>query len=479
MNLTPEQLLWLSTNKDGYELILVHAMLHDPARRMSMLNVPVGPRDFGSSRLSAIVAGLALAETVMRRMSTSMPYPPTVEQLHSYMLAATKEKESPILEDDLPGACATLEDLQSPHRKEQWYFLDTYFPAWLTSVRAKIYGRRAQMNPIADAAQMASLIDTDLRKANAAIYSQESDEMYQALYGTSEQGKIRRPTGFAALDEATGGGWGEAECYGLFSGTKGGKSVCAGQTGYYNAFSGGDTLIISTEMKAIDYIVRIVSNACTIKISLIKDCTNVGQIRQLIVMNEPAKLANFEIVLELIKERIRIVKIHPDQGLGARAIMEQETMNYERLKGRKPTLVIFDWLGRIADNNGAKNSSDRIMAWERAADSCVQFCEVSGIPALILLQAVNNAHTKRVLGLDDIGISKGVFKQFTMGFGITNTVDQAAIKQALMTGALQDSMNTTLKQQLFCVVASRRGESTYIPVERQFIYQRFAAGHRK
>jgi hypothetical protein len=280
------------------------------------------------------------------------------------------------------------------------------------------------------------------------------------------------------LDEATGGGWGEAECFGLFAGTKGGKSVCAGQVGYFNASTNGDTLIISTEMGAMDYIARMISNACNIKISLIKDCTNVGQIRQIVAIDNPTFLPRLEAAIALIADRIRIVKIHPDQGLGARAIMEQQTQTYFQQKGRMPTLVIFDWLGRIADSGGSTNSSDRILAWERAADSCVQFCEISGIPALILLQAVNNAQTKSVLTLEDVGISKGVFKQFTMAFGITNTIDKAAIKQALLTGALQDTMHTTLEDQLFCVVASRKGEASYIPVKRQFLYQRFVTGRR-
>lgn len=478
MTLTPEQLLWLSANKEGYELILMHSVLHDRMRRTAMLGVPLVARDFASPSLSAILQGLVLAESVMKTMNATMPFPPTVDQLQTYMLAATKEKESLVTEDELPAAFKVLELLQSPHRADQWYFLDTYFTAWLSSVRAKGYARKAQMNQIANAAEMSALIEGDIRRARAAIYSQDSDDMYQALYGVSEAGKIRRPSGFPALDEATGGGWGESECYGLFAGTKGGKTVCAAQVGWHNAFTDGDTLILSTEMKAIDYIVKIVANACNIKISLIKDCLNVGQLRSVIAMDNPAALDRVEIVIATIIDRIRIVKLHPDQGLSARAVMEQETQAYEQLKGRRPTLVIFDWLGRIADSGGSKNSSDRVMMWERAADSCVQYCEVSGIPALILLQAVNDAASKSILSLEDVGISKGVFKQFTMAFGITNTIDKAAVKQALMTGELQAAMRTTLDNQTFCVVASRRGESTYIPVTRQFLYQRFGGGKR-
>lgn len=479
MTLTPDQLLWLSANKDGYELILMHAMLHDKMRRVAMLGIPLGPRDFSTSSLSAILQGLILAESVMSKMDATMPFPPTVDQLKSYMHASTKEKDSLVVEDELPEAYKVLELLQSPHRSDQWYFLDTYFAAWLSSARAKGYARRALSPVIANASEMMAAIDQDIRKANAAIYSPESDDMYKAIYGTTEVGKLRRSTGFGALDEAAGGGWGDGECYGMFAGTKGGKSVCAAQVGLFNALSGGHTLLISTEMNAMDYITRFVSNACHIKISLIKDCTNVGQLRQVVASHDPPALGKLEMIIQLIIDRIRIVKIHPDQGLGARAIMEQQTQVYEQLKGVKPTLVIFDWLGRIADSGGAKNSSDRVMAWERSADGCVQFCEITGIPALILLQAVNNAQTKLVLGLEDVGISKGVFKQFTMAFGITNTVDKTVVQQALLTGSNSNSLQTTKDDQMFCVVASRRGESTYIPVKREFLFQRFGGGKGK
>jgi hypothetical protein len=470
------QTLWLSTNKATYERVLLHAALHDKSRRVAVMGVPLTSRDFSDNKLSAIWQGLVLAETIMQKMGTSMPTPPTVEQLRSYMLAAVKEQDSVIAEDDVEPACEVLSQLQSDSLKDQWYFLDFYFTAWMTSSRTKSYARKAQMYPVIDSDEIVNLITRDIQKANAAVYSPESDDMYQALYGTSELGRVRRPTGFAALDQATGGGLGDSECFGLFSGTKGGKSVCACQVGYYNASVGGDTLIISTEMRSMDYISRMISNACNIKISLIKDCMNVGQLRQVVAMDNPPALQKLESVIATIADRVRIVKIHPDQGLGARAIMEQQTRQYTDQKGRAPTLVIFDWLGRIADSGGSTNSSDRILAWERAADSCVQFCEIHGIPALILLQAVNNAQTKSVLTLEDVGISKGVFKQFTMAFGITNTIDKAAIKQAMMSGAIQDTMRTTLEDQLFCVVASRKGEATYIPVRRQFLYQRFAIG---
>lgn len=476
MNLTPEQFTWLSANKSGYELVLMHSILHDKSRRSAMLSVPLGPLDFESLELGAILSGLIMAESIMSRMGATMPFPPTVDQLKSYMFAATKEKDSAVAEDDLPGAYRVLEELQSPRRNDQWYFLDTYFVAWLSSVRAKGYARRAQKNQIADAAEMSQLIDRDIRKANSAIWTPDSDDMYQALYGTSEVGKTRRPTGFPALDEALNGGWGEAECYGLMAGTGGGKSVLAGQVAYYEASTGGAPLILTTELPVVEYMVRMISNSCNVKIPLIQDCLNMNQVKMVLAAQDPAALSRFEVAFKVITEKMRIVKLHPDQGLDARAIMEQQTQLFEQRMGRKPTLVIFDWLGRVADVASTGKQSDRTVAWEVAADSCVQFSEIGGIPSLILLQAVNNANTKKVLSIEDTGISKGVWKQMVMGFAITNCVDHAAVKQALLTGALPGTLRTTPDDQLFCIIKSRKGEGTYIPVKRQMLYQRFRSG---
>lgn len=479
MDLTPDQLLWLSANKNGYETILMHAILHDKMRRVSMLGVPLGARDFASPALSAILQGLILAESVMARMGATMPFPPTVQQLQTYMLASTKEKDSLVIEEELTEAYKVLNLLQDPGKSDQWYFLDTYFPTWLSSVRVKGYASKSLMNPLADAAAVQRAIEKDIRSANAAIYSIESDDRYQALYGTSEVGKIRRSTGFGELDEALGGGLGEAECYGIMSGTGGGKSVLAGQIAYHEALTCGAPLILTTELPVIEYICRMLSNACNIKISLIQDCLNVGQIKQMVASTDPAALGRVEVALKVITERVGLVKLHPDQGLGARAIMEQQIMLYEHQFGRKPTLVIFDWLGRVADVANTGKQSDRTVAWELAADGCVQFSEVSGIPAVILLQAVNNANTKSILTQDDTGISKGVWKQMVAGVGITNTLDLKAVKAALLIGGgLPGSMKTTLEDQLFCLIKARKGEGTFIPVARQFLYQRFKSGKR-
>ena len=46
------------------------------------------------------------------------------------------------------------------------------------------------------------------------------------------------------------------------------------------------------------------------------------------------------------------------------------------------------------------------MNWEIAATQCVKFSDDTGIPLLVLAQAVNDAQLKSVLTINDIGISR-------------------------------------------------------------------------
>ena len=46
-------LQWLSDNREDYEFYLLHAMMHDPLRRITLLSVPVTPDDFRREAVAA------------------------------------------------------------------------------------------------------------------------------------------------------------------------------------------------------------------------------------------------------------------------------------------------------------------------------------------------------------------------------------------------------------------------------------------
>ena len=89
MSLTKEQETWLTNSREAYEFYLLHAILHDPLRRSSMLAVPLLPGDFQKEEAELIMHALIHAVKVMRACNLPMPSPPTMEFLKSYMESAS------------------------------------------------------------------------------------------------------------------------------------------------------------------------------------------------------------------------------------------------------------------------------------------------------------------------------------------------------------------------------------------------------
>lgn len=253
------------------------------------------------------------------------------------------------------------------------------------------------------------------------------------------------------------------------------NSVAAAQCAWHEAISGGNPLIISTELSAHEYVARILSNACSIPIWVLQDCRNFAQMRQAVAMKPELSFHEGTLLknMERIRTRLRIAKVRSEDGMNARSVIEREVARYTELYGVPPSWVCLDWLGTMADVGGAKDTSARAMTWELSATGCVKFAEESGIPTLILAQAVNDAQTKSILTINDIGIAKGIGKNMVAVIGVTNTIDKAGVTAAVA-GKADMPKSMTLDDQLFCVCKARKGEGNNVQVVRQFKYQRFS-----
>ena len=469
---------WLSSNGDAYEFYLLHALFNDPLRRMSLMGFPLEPADFSRDEHLVLMAAFKHAYRVMNVIGEALPSPITIDFMRSYINSATRSEDMDA--ETQEAALAVMLEIEKTEHASQWYCIEPYFEAWVTTVRGKRYARVVQMSAVADMPAMVAQVQRDIAAASAAMYS-ATDEMNDVLDGVSTVTPVRRSTGILGLDACLNGGWGPHECYLLFGGTGGGKSIAAAQCAWYEASNGGYPLIVSTELRAREYVVRIVANAAGVPINIIQDCENFTQIRQAVAMDAGLafKLHIIERVLQTIRERVRIAKISADDGMDARTTLEREVAKYKSLYGVAPTWVCLDWLGSMADVGGvARGSSDRAMVWENSASSCVKFADVSGIPTLVLAQAVNNAQRKHVLAIDDIGISKGIGKNMVAVIGVTNVINESEIKAAIL-GKTDLPATSTVPEQLFCVCKARKGEGANIPVLRTFKYQRFESRTKK
>ena len=474
--LTPEMLQWLTDNREDYEFYLLHAAMHDYVWRCTMLIVPVTPDDFRREEYALVMGAIINATKVITRIGGVVDTPPTTEFLRTYLNSAAREEGSD--DETVESAMTLLRELQNPVYSKEHYCVRPYFEAWYGSQRAKKAARRLQMEDVPDVHESVTVVQMALAAAAAATVSEEDDMMNQFMTSKSLERVARRPTGISGLDDCLNGGWGKGECYLLFGGTGGGKSIAAGQCAWQEAsVNDGWPLIVSTELWPREYICRTVSNAAGIPINIVQDCENVEQLKQEVAMapGMSYKLGKVEEVLTTITERMHVAKVSAEEGMHARSILEREALRYEKNYGHLPTFMVLDWLGSMADVSGGGNSSsDRAFAWEVSATGCVKFSEDTGIPLLVLAQAVNDAQTRSVLTMQDIGIAKGIGKNMVAAIGVTNTMDKAAIADAVKgKGDMPTSM--IMHDQFFCLAKARKGEGNSVPVTRDFRFQRFIA----
>jgi len=476
--LTPEMLQWLSDNREDYEFYLLHAMMHDYVWRCTMITTPLLPEDFRREEYALVLGAIINATKVVERLGGKVATPPAPEFLRTYLNSAAMEEGSD--EEMINTAMQLLKELQNPDYKTQHYCVRPYFEAWYGSERAKKAARRIQMENVPDVHAAMGQVQSALSAAAQATVSEEDDMMNQFATGKQLERIPRRSTGISGLDECLNGGWGQHETYLLFGGTGGGKSIATGQCAWHEASANdGYPLIVSTELWPREYICRTVSNAVGIPVNIVQDCENIEQVKQAVAMAPGMnyKLNKVDEVLEKIMERMHIAKVSTEEGSHARGILEREALRYEKKFGRLPTWMALDWLGSMADVNGGNSSSDRAFMWEMSANSCVKFSEDTGIPLLVLAQAVNDAQLRRVLTLQDIGISKGIAKNMIAAIGITNSMDKAGVAAAVQgKGDMPRSM--ILPDQFFCLAKARKGEGNNIPVTRDFRFQRFKATPR-
>lgn len=466
--MTPEMQSWLATNRQFYEFNLLHALLHNVTSRLQL--VPsTKETDFSSDAHGLIFAGLVRAISIHRRIGAELPFPPPVDTLLTHMKVANIELG--VDDETVKQAEKVVRDLMDPQHEEMRYFVLPYYSGWAMSARAKREGKVASMSPVADARLMISRLQSDLRQTESAA-DVDVDEMEEAYTSVSREQVRRISTGIPPLDFALGGGMAPGECSLIFSGTGGGKTVLASQLAWHGALTNESPLIFSTEVRVIKYICRIVSNAASVPIHLLVNCTNILQIREVVSSNLPGKLDKVDQTLDVIRRKIWIYKGDPDQALMAGDVLEIQTSRFADKYGHLPKFVVLDWLGTMADVHAGQKNNDRIVAWEYSANSCVAFADRTNISTLVLAQAVNNSQALSILTIGEIGISKGIAKNMVNAVGITNTIDRAGIA-AHLRGEGEAPTKQTPDEQLFCVAKSREGEGTVIPVVREFAYQRF------
>jgi hypothetical protein len=471
-----EMLDWFSANRHKVEFYMLHRMYHDITYRNHVMTLDLHHKDFEEPELSLLFAAIKLNETISGLIGIDSDKTMNQESLTNSVKAAAVDLEAD--EAWINDTLKALGELQKPEYSSEWYVLQHYSSLWLMSRRFKAVARKAMMTPAVNSVTLLENLHKSAEMATALGEGGETDDMANVLFGEDDEGLARRSTLIPPLDKCLNGGWGVGECYLAFGGTGAGKSILAGQCAWNEISTGGKMLLVTTELTAPEYVARIISNACDINIGILQDCKNLKQMRASIERQTPAhelpiRMSRFESCVDIIKSSLHIQKCNTDVSVPAGQVLQSEYEKFKKKFGGPPTLVILDWLGTIADVSSSGNgSAERSAAWERSASSCVKFAEKSQVATLVLAQAVNDAHMKAVLTLQDIGIAKGIAKNMVVVIGITNFVKKSEIIAAGM-GRGELPADNFKPEQMFCACKTRKGPPTNVMVLRKFDKQRF------
>lgn len=473
-----QMLDWFSANRHKVEFYMLHRMYHDLIYRNHIAGLDIAARDFETEELGLLFAAIKMNDHMLSIMGQPLAAPLNAEAISNGIRAAAAADDYD--DNAITAAAESLVELANPMYATEWYVLEHYSGIWFMSRKFKQVARAAMQRPAVDASKLLADLAKSVEISEQLGESSEVDAMDDVLFGDSEDMLMRRSTGISGLDACLNGGWGEGECYLMFGGTAAGKSIVAGQVAWHEILTGGYTLIVTTELSPSEYVARMLSCGTDINIGIIQDCRNVKQMREAVARQtreaeRPVRMERMDRSISLIKERLHVVKTNANPDTPAGTVLQQEMTKFERKFGRKPTLVILDWLGTLADNaggGGAGESAARAAAWERSANSCVSFAAKANVATLVLAQAVNNSQSKAVLTIEDIGIAKGIGKNMVAVIGITNVVKKQEILAAGM-GRGELPEDNFKPDQLFCACKTRKGPPRNIPVTRDFAHQRF------
>ena len=159
----PEMQTWLTDNREDYEFYLLHAMMHDPLKRISLISVPVIPDDFRREEYALVIGAIITASKILSVIGKTLPTPPTEEFLRTYVESASREEASD--DDVVADAMKLVKELQDPSYKDEHYCISPYFEAWYGSVRAKKAAREFMKVDIPDVIGILENVHTALDAA--------------------------------------------------------------------------------------------------------------------------------------------------------------------------------------------------------------------------------------------------------------------------------------------------------------------------
>lgn len=340
---------------------------------------------------------------------------------------------------------------------------DDYVSEWLLDKRMRYFSSMLDTRSVSQA-QCFELISLERSRVIAAMKSEDAIKMFGHGLDNPPPSIPRLATGFKALDSALGGGLGQGESNLVIACSGVGKTAFATQASSQMVMLNPNSygLHIFTEQMQCDQERRIVSSACRVPFSMVRDGFSVEQLSQ------PQREAYFRVRKELAG---RLAFMRWEFGKNIKDGIQSVYRSACQQLNHHIDFVTLDWIGGGITQD-VKDEREVRRLYQNTADWMAELAEQEGIAALIFAQADETKAVNR-LHVDNRTLRecKSMHVRQTTTIGLTCFLKSDEDIDAESSGGKTHSIYRD--DQFFYLGKSRKSANTAVPVRRNMAYQRF------
>jgi len=268
----------------------------------------------------------------------------------------------------------------------------------------------------------------------------------------------RIPTGFLALDKALGGGFGYTEYTFIVSVQGGGKTVMACQITTSMSIHGAHGALITTEQSNDQLEPRIIACHAGVPFGKIKDKVDLR-------LFSDREAAAYEDLEKRLAGKFRIVNWNKKTSKTVVADLGDEIKRLEDKMQHKLDYLALDWLGGNLGAQGMDPTMKRVMLQD-ASNEMGHLADSRNMATIAFGQAnMKQAANKKAIDAEHISENKQLGEKAANVIGISSLISKDDV----------DGAPTFAEQQYLYFAKSRKTTGGFVPVKRDFGYQRFIA----
>jgi hypothetical protein len=343
-------------------------------------------------------------------------------------------------------------------------FMNVIVPIWLNRKRTRFLSSKAMDNQQTDSNDLTAQLRRVQLKTARGLRKEQPSFKDLLLKGRNPEEPIRPVfplTSIPSLNRCLGGGVIEGLCGVIICPSNGGKTVLTNQFGSDWALNKFRVLVISTEHTVEEMFVRQVAANCMIDFDKLHRGYRAGNLTD----KENERVNRF---VERVGPYLRIEDMR-DNPMNLATDIEMKIEELREEENFDTQILIVDWLGAKASEG--LDSSQLSNYLTNSLGHIRDQCHNTGVAGVVMCQAdANTVKNEQRVSYRHGRWCKSLHVYADWGFGVS-LLEKAFDEE----GSGTETMDTFARKQYFHFFKTRNSSGGTLPVERDFMYQRFVA----